>query len=1115
MKILPFSWVFFIYFCWILLSLEIDGVSGQCPRDQQKLLLELRDSLLPKARESKKLVQWSSNSSFEGATCEEGRVTGLDLSNESISGGIEGSTLFALKFLKRLDLSYNNFNSTIPARIGDLASLNYLNLSNAGFVGQVPISISNLTRLVTLDLSVLLYLQTSSLKLENPNLRMVIEKLGELEKLYLDGINISASGKEWGQALSSSLPKLRELSLSNCYLSGPIDDSLAKLPHLSLIRLVGNNLSASVPEFFANYSNLTSLHLSACELNGTFPEKIFQVPTLQILAAANNQLLHGSLPASMDNPRNLSRLDLSDCQFNGTLPKSMEKLTQLVYLDLSRNNFTGPVPSFRMSKNLSQIILSHNDFTGEIPSSYWEGLMKLVTVDLQNNSFIGSVPSSLFALPSLKQIQLSDNQFSGQLDELPNPSSSMLDTIDLSSNRLEGSIPPSIFEIRNLSFLSLSSNKLNGTVHLDMIQGLHNLAFLDLSYNDLFVNGIGNDSTLSTFLSIRTLKLASCKLRKFPYLKNQSKLVYLDLSDNQIDGKVPNWIWEVGKGSLSYANFSRNKLKGMQEPYSLPNTLTILDLHLNQFQGKIPLPPPFATYVDFSSNNFTSSIPYGIGINLSITIFFSLSNNGLTGRIPESICSASYLKVLDLSNNSLSGDIPECLTVMSQSLGVLNLRKNSFTGLIPNAFPVNCTLETLDLNGNSLGGLIPKSLANCTRLEVLNLGNNRLDDKYPCSLKVISTLRVLVLRSNKFHGSIGCPKTDGAWPKVQIVDLAHNNFNGTLPSKFIPRWQAMLEDMDEKQSKLHHLRYEFLQLSQSRYYQDTVTVTAKGLEMNLVKILTLFTSVDLSSNHFSGPISEEFGRLKALYLLNLSNNALTGVIPSSIGNLRQLESLDFSRNNLSGSIPPSLSSLNFLSYLNLSFNQLVGSIPTGNQLQTFSADSYVGNEGLCGSPLSNSCSNTNESRSDKTNFQQGIEFDWQSIYTGVGFGVGAGAIVALLMIWEEGRNWFDDSIDKILLVILPKLGYVYTTRHEWDNEDDEEEEADEDDEEEEEEEADEDEEEEEAEFGGLQGHYCVFCSKLDIRRKRVIHDPKCTCHSSSLVSSSSSSFSTTSSSSSP
>ncbi|KAG5054277.1 hypothetical protein JHK85_006787 [Glycine max] len=90
---------------------------------------------------------------------------------------------------------------------------------------------------------------------------------------------------------------------------------------------------------------------------------------------------------------------------------------------------------------------------------------------------------------------------------------------------------------------------------------------------------------------------------------------------------------------------------------------------------------------------------------------------------------------------------------------------------------------------------------------------------------------------------------------------------------------------------------------------------------------------------------------KELYILNLSNNALSGEIPSSIGNLRQLESLDLSQNALSGGIPMQIASLSFLSYLNLSFNHLVGKIPTGTQLQSFSASSFEGNDGLYGPPL--------------------------------------------------------------------------------------------------------------------------------------------------------------------
>jgi hypothetical protein len=62
-------------------------------------------------------------------------------------------------------------------------------------------------------------------------------------------------------------------------------------------------------------------------------------------------------------------------------------------------------------------------------------------------------------------------------------------------------------------------------------------------------------------------------------------------------------------------------------------------------------------------------------------------------------------------------------------------------------------------------------------------------------------------------------------------------------------------------------------------YQETVTVTIKGLEMELVKILTIFTIIEFSCNGFDGPIPEEIGELKALYILNLSHNAFMGQIP--------------------------------------------------------------------------------------------------------------------------------------------------------------------------------------------------------------------------------------------
>ncbi|KAJ4845467.1 hypothetical protein Tsubulata_033907 [Turnera subulata] len=1102
------TWVFLMVVA-ILFGKDVALVSGSCQGDQQSLLLQLKNSLTFEEAVSSKLVTWDSSTdccSWEGVTCDtagRGHVISLDLSWESITGGIENSTgLFGLRFLQSLNLSFNNFITTLPTGLGNLTNLKHLNLSTAGFTGQIPAEISHMEKLVTLDLSTPYSSLSSSLKLEKPDLTTLVQNLTQLTELRLDGVRISASGNEWCPALSSSLKNLQVLSLSNCLLSGPMDDSLGQIQSLSVINLGGNNLSTPVPQFFANFSNLTVLRLSFCQLQGNFPGEIFQLPLLKIVDLSNNPLLQGSFPEFSQN-LSLQTLMLSATNFSGTIPQSIAYLTQIVYLDLSLNRFTGAIPPFRMCKNLTHIDFSHNQLTGEISLTRWEDLVKLVYLDLSHNSLNGSIPPSLFSIPFLQRVQLSFNQLGGLIPDISNVFSS-LDTLDLSSNKLEGTIPTFIFDLGRLSVLLLSSNRFNGTIQLELVQKLGNLTKLDLSYNNLTVNASISNFTRSSFPQMTTLKLASCNLRMFPDLSNQSRLSILDLSDNKITGWIPHWIREVGKGPLTYLNLSRNFLVGLPEPFSLPSVF-ILDLHRNQLQGNIPTPPPFASYVDYSRNNFTSSIPSDIGNNLSFTLFFSLSNNGLTGVIPESICNASIIQVLDLSNNNLSGKLPPCLIERSESLGVLNLRGNQFDGNIPNNFSGACQLKTLDLSGNQLEGKVPESLANCSKLEVLDLGNNQINDEFPCLLKPVTSLRVLVVRNNSFHGSIGCPQTNGTWPRLQIVDLALNNFTGSLPGKCLGTWEAMIADGNETHD---HLTFQPFKLSSGLYYQDSITVTLKGLELELVKILTVFTSIDFSCNKLEGKIPAIIGQMNALYVLNFSHNALSGQIPSFLGNLSQLESLDLSHNDLTGEIPRQLTALTFLSVLNLSYNRLFGKIPEGSQFQTFSNDSFQGNEGLCGSPLTKSCPENNAPPTDTVAAEyhdQSSKLNWEFIIPGLAFGLGAGLAVAPVLFCKEVEKLYDDRIERILLVLLPMLGLTYYTRNDWRriepedsfiyNESDA---------------GDEEAEEEESE-DGFGGRYCVFCTKLDITRKQAIHDPKCTCFLSPPITPSTSSFSSSSS----
>ncbi|KAK6943168.1 LOW QUALITY PROTEIN: Leucine-rich repeat, partial [Dillenia turbinata] len=527
---------FLLLFLGHLSSICIVLGSAQCLADQKSLLLQLKQGLVYNSSLSTKLVQWNSSTDccqWPGVICSNiGQVIALDLSSESISGGINSSSLFHLQYLQNLSLAYNSFPYTPnPSGFERLKNLNYLNLSNSPFAGQIPIEISYLTEL----------------------------NLTKLTRLHLDGVNISASGIEWCQALSSSLPNLQVLSMSNCYLSGPIHESLAKLHSLSSIQLDQNNLSTQVPEFFSKYLNLTSLQLSFCQLNGIFPKAILQIPTLQTLDLANNALFHGflpefpengalqtwclvthsTLPESIGSLQMLSRIEIARCNLGGLIPKSMSNLTNLLYIDFSTNTLSGPIPSFSMSRNLTEIILSHNQLTGSIPSTYWEGLQHLVNVDMWNNSLRGRVPSSLFSLPSLQQIQLSYNLLNGQIDEVSNPSSSLLNTIDLQSNNLTGHIPTFFFKFQKLSVLLLSFNSFSGLIQLDMFQNLRDLTTLELSYNNLSI-GLLNKSFTTLTPQFTILKLASCYLKEFPYLANQSRLTSLDLSNNLLSRKAPS-----------------------------------------------------------------------------------------------------------------------------------------------------------------------------------------------------------------------------------------------------------------------------------------------------------------------------------------------------------------------------------------------------------------------------------------------------------------------------------------------------------------------------------------------------------------------------------------------
>ncbi|RHN52278.1 putative leucine-rich repeat-containing, plant-type, leucine-rich repeat domain, L [Medicago truncatula] len=283
------------------------------------------------------------------------------------------------------------------------------------------------------------------------------------------------------------------------------------------------------------------------------------------------------------------------------------------------------------------------------------------------------------------------------------------------------------------------------------------------------------------------------------------------------------------------------------------------------------------------------------------------------------------------------------------------------------------------------------------------------ESSYPCDESLLKTATWKYgTDCCSWHG-VTCDTTFGRVIGLNLgcEGLQGNNLGGFLPKAYLRNYEAMKNvtqvDGDISLQYLHKSYEKF-----DAGYSDSVTVATKGIQMKLVKIPIKFVSIDFSRNKFEGEIPNAIGELHALKGLNLSHNRLTGHIPKSIGNLTYLESLDLSLNMLTGVIPAELTNLNFLEVMNLSNNHLVGEIPRGKQFNTFTNDSYEGNLGLCGFPLSKRCGLEQHSPpSPNKNFwsEEKFGFGWIPVVIGYGCGFLIGIGIGYCMFLVGKPRW--------------------------------------------------------------------------------------------------------------
>ncbi|XP_030487788.2 receptor-like protein EIX2 [Cannabis sativa] len=934
----------------------------RCKQVEREALLKFKDGLYESNDYVAPLLSsWGSEvekrecCNWVGIRCDNnsGHVIMLDISPSTfgqsddyglaLEGKYISSSLLELQYLSYLRLSSIYWEKIhIPSFIGSLSKLLYLNLSNNFMSGKIPHQLGNLSSLQFLDLSgndfiirnldwistlfSLRQLDLSRMDLTKMNnLMQPICKLPHLTNLKLSECGLHDIAPSFPSLINSS-KSISTLGLSGNYLSLDTHQRLFSfLPNLVHLDLSYNMLS-SIPQFFGNMTTITYLDLSHNGLIGSIPTSFGCLTALMYLDLSSNSI-NGSIPHTFGNMTSLGYISISRNELQGYIPNGFGNMVSLTYLDLSSNQLQGCIPNdFGNIIALEHLDLGFNHLIGEIPKSLWN-ICTLQRFEAGANNLSGWLPnlsqlsSKSCAHYCLEYLGLCCNKMTGLF--VDDTLFSSLKELRLNLNQLQGIVPESIGNLRHLEILDLSENSLEGVIGEAHFSKLSRLYYLDLSFNYLQMNV--SPEWIPPFY-LQYMGLANCRVGlKFPkWLQNQSNLSHIDVSNSGISQSIPSWFWNF-TSQLSFVNLSNNQISGeVVEDYSSMQNLTEVDLSSNYFVGPIPIFLFRAEALYLSRNKFSSL---------------------------NAICNVTYqyLSFLDISDNQLTGELPNCFS-KHKAIQILILSNNKLSGKIPNSIGNLSWISTLHLSKNNFVGKLPSSMKNCRELEVLDLGNNRLEGPIPMWIgKSLQQLIILSLRSNHFNNKM--PTNLDHLVHLQVLDLSLNDISGNIPT-CIGNFTSMKNNEDDS-----FIDYTTITHSGngSSSYDDEISLTWKGSLSEYKSTLRLVKMIDLSSNKLTGELPREIVELNGLVSLNLSRNNLSGKIPTQIGKLVSLDALDLSRNNFSGKIPSTLSEVDRLNTLDLSNNNLSGKIPTGPQLQTRDEAAYMGNPELCGSPLQKKC----------------------------------------------------------------------------------------------------------------------------------------------------------------
>uniref|UniRef100_A0A7N1A881 non-specific serine/threonine protein kinase n=1 Tax=Kalanchoe fedtschenkoi TaxID=63787 RepID=A0A7N1A881_KALFE len=791
---------------WTRIEMEVDQlISGFCNQlwfwiytlpesnsePDRTALLSLRNGLISGGipSDGSALSSWNHSIHFcewQGVTCvkKHNRVTEIWLSEQKLDGVLPPS-IRNLTFLQVLNLSSNSLQ--VPKEIGHLRRLRYIDLERNSFEGRIPIELSN----------------------------------------------------------SSNLQLMR-ISINN--FSGLLPFQFGSLSKLTVLFVNENNLVGEMPSFLRNISSLVELDLGTNHFHGEIHN------SLQARSGGPQPRYSG--PREKPQPKGPLQYFGTPPAYStrGRLASRTATLRGMGRMLSNRNHYSCFVAARHRNHHIGSRIIRGLEIT-RLLRDVSKSIERVVdtTNPIRQARTHRALPGSVSAwrLSSTQGHRRLFGRNSSIIPRAPLAESLSPYQIDITLGPRRARPPErdhGIFAIPQYSIRRTPGHGGNGfttfgQVNVDQHPGVCWAGHVQGS-------GIGHEEG-SDLISINhfTGTLAQDMDVAFP------KATFLSFYGNNFTGAIPSSLSNIS--GLTLFQILEKGLTGR-----VPNDL-----------GKLR----FLYFLQLSYNhlgnseksndlNFLDSLTNCKELN-----FLAISYNRFGGQLPGSIANfSSSLQDLSMSNNYITGPIPEGIRELS-GLSFISFNDNLLSGVIPNSIGKLGNLSGLYLSGNKLRGGIPSSIGNLTKLTLLNMEQNSLNGNIRSTLGNCTGMKLINISGNHFNGNL--PKDlFNQFQNLWACDISRNSFDGIFPLGV---------------GKLGVLN--LLHISYSNFSRQIPNGLGKAVQLEYL---------DMAGNSFEGSIPTSLGRLRSLVYLDLSSNNLSGPIPKDLVNITSLQYLNLSFNKL-------------------------------------------------------------------------------------------------------------------------------------------------------------------------------------------------------------------------